>query len=105
MYTVEIDTGNSDFEYEVECINYYAGSPQTWDHPGDGWELDLRDNVKVKGFRGARSTITLEEFIEFYAEYHGLPLDRAEQKLREEVYEKVTQQLADDYDDREPDDG
>jgi hypothetical protein len=115
MKSVCIEIG--DLEYELEVTHYEAGSaPSGWD-PGAGWEVELDDTVKVWGLdfkvTGPGSgnavpavidKIHLKTFIKIYADYNSLPLDKAEQKLLEEVYENVTQQYADDFDDREPDD-
>ena len=115
MYTVEFDIGD-DLTYEVECTSYSAGTLPSRDDPGDGYEVELDDVVKVIGLEykpvGSGSgnavpaevnRIDLQEFIVLYSDYHNIPLEKAENRIIEEVYTKVTQQLADDYDDREPD--
>ncbi len=115
MKSVSIEIG--DLEYEVECTHYQAGSaPSGWD-PGEGWEVEVDDVVKVWGLdfkvTGPGSgnmvpkvidKITLKDFLVIYADYNSVPLDKAEDKLLEEVYENVTGQYEDDYDDRERDD-
>jgi len=99
MTSVSIEIG--DLEYELEVTHYEAGSPPSgWD-PGAGWEVELSDTVKICG---SKEKIKLKEFIAIYADYSSVSLDRAEQKLLEEVYEDVTEQYADDYDDRDRDD-
>lgn len=116
MKSVSIEIG--DLEYELEVTHYEAGSaPSGWD-PGAGFEVELDDTVKVWGLdfkvTGPGSgnmvpavidKITLKEFTALYADYNSMTVDKAEQKLLEEVYEDVTQQYADDFDDsRERDD-
>jgi hypothetical protein len=106
MKSVCIEIG--DLEYELEVTHYEPSvSPSGWD-PGAGGEVEVADTVKLwdtrEGKAFVREKVTLKEFLVVYADYNSLPIDKAEQKLMDEVYEDVTQQYADDFDDREPDD-
>ena len=111
MSSVEIDLDDT---YEIEVTYFAPGTPPGWDEAGAGAEIELGDTVKVWGLdfvpNGPGSgnampmvvdVISLDEFTERYAAYHGVSKKDAGNKLESECIELMTGQLEDDYDDRD----
>jgi hypothetical protein len=103
--SVSIEIG--DTEYEVRVPYYYFGvPPHDWD-PGAGSEIELDKLVLVwdsdaNGLAFIAKKILLEDFIKIYAESEQIDdLKKAESKLEERCLEYISQQMMDEYDDRD----
>lgn len=117
MSSIELEIGDN--EYEVEVTYFDPGqAAKGWD-PGAGAEIELGNVVKVWGLvekevapgsfntvPGVIKKITLDEFVDIYAEYEGIKKmsdsntrAAARAQLEERCIEEMLQKLEDDYDD------
>lgn len=100
-YSVSIEIDDNEYEVEVNYIDF-GQAPSGWD-PGAGGEIELDPQVWVwksagKGYIRDRK-ISMDEFLEIYAEFEQVDKKAAERKLEEYCFENVRGQMEDDYDD------
>ena len=105
MASVSMRLGG-DEEYEVGIISYDPPTEATRDDPGDGGSIEIgtirvwtRDPETLLS-RVSRK-VTLDRFLELYADYNVLAPHEAQPKLEEYLMEQIHKQYFEDYEDIE----
>ena len=102
----EVDIEIGDLEYELGVTHFYPGrEPRGWD-PGAGAEVELDKKVVVweyddRGFGKKRGTVSLEEFLDVYAEYREVPRSEALRVLEDYCIEYLIERMKEAYDDHD----
>jgi hypothetical protein len=94
MKSVVIELG--DDEYEVEVEHFQAPGPYRWNEPPEPGELTLHDRVRCTDPHGGKiASISMEQFLKLYAEYHGIEQRAAQSMLDDVIFEHIMEGLED----------